>query len=318
MKDKIETRDKFIMNIRNMVSVLPKLGLVKKPNFHKDGISFIVPVKDEEKWIKPCILSIERVADEILVVDSSVEDNTTKIVEALAKRYDKIKHIRFYWEGVSAFALSCHIGLVNASYKWVFKWDSDFVAKNNEALMEWRSRLDHLDKNTYFVIDVPRINLEGDLLHHPKTCPFGIYEARVFTWSPELKWTLKDNYWEQVSGDSIWGHRFPPWYKILRWHDPYIFHCNIKNPRRMLMRMFWMDYMINRDDRFQSLEAYTAYRVQKDWHMSLEEAQVKAIESLKKDLIPYDKARFGDLPEILTHHTSESDEITENVRQFSA
>ena len=79
MKDKIEMRDKFIMNIRNMLSVLPKLGLVKKPNFHKDGISFIVPVKDEEKWIKPCILSIERVADEILVVDSSVENSTTSI-----------------------------------------------------------------------------------------------------------------------------------------------------------------------------------------------------------------------------------------------
>jgi hypothetical protein len=82
--------------------------------------------------------------------------------------------------------------------------------------------------------------------------------------------------------------------------------------------MFWMDYMINRDDRFQSLEAYTAYRVQKDWHMSLEEAQVKAMESLKKDLIPYDKARFGDLPEILTHHASERNKFTENVRQSSA
>jgi glycosyltransferase involved in cell wall biosynthesis len=256
-------------------------------------------VKDEEKWIEPCILSIECVADEIIVVDSSVEDNTTKIVETLAKRYDKIKHIRFYWTGANASALSKHLGLVNASYKWVFMWDGDYVAKSTESLMEWRSRLNRLDKKEYFVIDIPRINLEGDLLHHPKNCPFGIYEARLFTWSPELKWALKVNYWEQVSGDSIWGHRFPPWYKIVRWHEAYIFHCNIKSPKRMLMRMFWADYMINKENRIQSLEAYTAYRVQKDWHMSLEEAQAKAIENLKKDLIPYDNARFGDLPKIL-------------------
>jgi len=299
LKDKIETGDKVILTVRNVLSVLPKLGLVKKPRFHKEGISFIVPVKDEEQWIKPCILSIVNVADEIIVVDSSIEDNTTEIVESLAKSYDKIKHIRFYWQGANAFALSCHIGLVSANYKWVFKWDSDFVAKSTDALTEWKARLDRLDKDKYFVIDIPRINLEGDLQHHPKNCPFGIYEARLFTWSPELKWALKDNYWEQVSGDSIWGHRFPPWYKILRWHDPYIFHCNIKSPKRMLMRMFWMDYMLTKENRFPSLEAYTAYRVQKDWNMNLEEAQKKASAMLMQNFIPYDKARFGDLPEIL-------------------
>jgi glycosyltransferase involved in cell wall biosynthesis len=57
------------------------------------------------------------VADEIIVVDSSVEDNTTKIVESLAEHNGKIKHIRFYWQGANAFALSCHIGLVSANYK---------------------------------------------------------------------------------------------------------------------------------------------------------------------------------------------------------
>jgi hypothetical protein len=32
--------------VRNALSVLPKLGIVKKPTFHKEGISFIVPVKE--------------------------------------------------------------------------------------------------------------------------------------------------------------------------------------------------------------------------------------------------------------------------------
>jgi glycosyltransferase involved in cell wall biosynthesis len=303
MKDTPESRDKLIIASRNVLSTLPKLGLVKKPNFHKEGASFIIPVKDEERWIKPCILSIEPVADEIIVVDGSVEDNTTGIVESLSKRFDKIKHIRFYWQGVNAFALSCHIGLVNASYKWVFKWDSDYVARSAESLMEWKNRLYRLDKKKYFVIDIPRINLEGDLFHQPKNCPFGIYEGRLFTWSPELKWALKDNYYsEQITGDSIWGHRFPPWYKILRWHEPYVFHCNIKSPKRMLMRMFWDDYVLSQDARFQSLQDYTAYRVNSEWHMSMEEAQKKVMDTHLQNLIPYDKSRFGDLPEILTEH----------------
>ncbi|MGD0071371.1 MAG: glycosyltransferase [Candidatus Bathyarchaeia archaeon] len=285
--------------LRSCLAVLPKLGLVKKPNFHKEGITFIIAVKDEEQWIKPCILSIEPVADEIIIVDSSIQDNTTNIIESLAKKCDKIKHIQFYCENVHAFALSLHIGLVNANYKWVFKWDGDFVAKSPEALMEWKDRLGRLDKKEYFVINLPRVNFEGDLKHQPKNCPFGIYEARLFTWSPELKWALKNNYWEQVCGDSVWGHRFPPWYRILRWREPYIFHCNIKNPKRMLMRMFLADYFIAKDPRFPSLLDYTIYRVKNDWHMSLSDAQNKIMNDNQKNLIPYGNDKYGELPVFL-------------------
>lgn len=299
MRDEIVTRDRVVLAIKNVISMAPKLGLLKKPKYHKDGVSFLVAVKDEERWIKPCIQSIQEVADEIIVVDSSVEDNTTKIVESLVASNDKIKHIKFYWGGSNAFALSLHIGLVSANYKWVFKWDSDLVAKSTSALQEWLGRLKHLDQSRYYVIDVPRINLEGDLQHQPRALPFGAYEGRLFTWSPELRWGLKENYYEQVSGDSIWGHRFPPWFNNLRWHEPYIFHCNIKSPKRMLARAFWGEYMIHKETRFANLEEYTAYRVRQDWGMSMEEGIAKMMAKIEEGLIPYDRARFGDLPEIL-------------------
>ena len=70
----------------------------------------------------------------------------------------------------------------------------------------------------------------------------------------------------------------------------------------MLMRKFWPDYMVKRENRFPSLEAYTEYRVQKDWSMNMEEAQKKAHNMLMQNLIPYDKARFGDLPQILADY----------------
>jgi len=299
LNDQLVFRDKVVLSIKNVVSAAPKLGLIKKPRYHKDGVSFLVAVKDEERWIKPCILSIQDVADEIIVVDSSVEDHTTEIVESLAAKNPKIKHMRFYGGGPFAFALALHIGLVNVSYKWVFKWDSDLVARNTECLKEWLGRLKHLDQDRYYVIDVPRINLEPDLKHQSKSLPFGAFEGRLFTWSPELRWGLKENYYEQVSGDSIWGHRFPPWFNNLRWYEPYIFHCNIKSPKRTLTRGFWGDYMMRKETQFKTLEEYTAYRVRKDWNMSMEEAQNKVLSDLMKDAEPYDKVRFGELPAVL-------------------
>ncbi|MCJ7470016.1 glycosyltransferase [Candidatus Bathyarchaeota archaeon] len=284
---------------RNTFTYMPRLGLKKKPDFQQEGISFIVPVKDEERWIGASLESIKEVADEIIVIDSSVEDSTTEIVTSMAENNSKIKHIRFYCPGPHAFALACHVGLVNVSYKWVFKWDSDFVGKSTEALYEWKNRLTSLNKDSYYVINLSAVNLNGDLKHQPKGALFKDPEVRIFTWSPELRWALKPNYWEQVTGDSIWGHRFPPWYRVLQWNELYIFHCDIKNPERMFMRQFWADYMIHKDKRFPNVKAYTEYRVRKDMNMTMEEAVQAFMDDLLEGLAPYDEKTFGELPKIL-------------------
>lgn len=299
MQDTITTRDKAILGARSVLSYLPKVGLKKKPNYHPYGVSFIVAVKDEERWIKPCIQSIANVADEIIVVDGSVRDKTTEIVTDLAQNNSKIKHMRLYWSSVNAFALSLHAGLVSASYKWIFKWDSDQVAKSPEAIQEWIDRLKKLDKNRYYVIDVARINLEGDLYHQPKNVPFSGYEGRLFTWSPDLRWAVKAGAAEQPSGDTIWGHRFPPWFTNLRWYEPYIFHCNIKDPKRMLTRLYWGDFVKFNETKFASLEEYTEYRVKKDLNLTMDQAIAKAMADIQQGLAPYDKARFGELPILL-------------------
>jgi glycosyltransferase involved in cell wall biosynthesis len=299
LQDTITTRDKAILGARSVLSYLPKVGLKKKPNYHPYGVSFIVAVKDEERWIKPCIQSISDVADEIIVVDGSVRDKTTEIVADLAKNNAKIKHMRLYWTAVNAFALSLHAGLVSASYKWVFKWDSDQIAKSPEAIQEWIDRLKKLDKNRYYVIDVARVNLEGDLYHQPKTVPFSGYEGRIFTWSPDLRWGVKAGMTEQPSGDTMWGHRFPPWFTNLRWHEPYVFHCNIKDPKRMLTRCYWGDFMKYNETKFVSLEDYTEYRVKKDLNLTMDQAVEKIMAEINQGLVPYDEARFGKLPKLL-------------------
>jgi len=298
LKDEIRFQDRIILAIRNVVSFAPKLRLIKKPRYHKDGVTFVVVVKDEERWIKTCLQSIQDAADEIIVVDSSVEDNTTKIVETLAADNKKIKHIKFYYNGPNAIALAHQIGLTCANYKWIFKWDSDDIAKSPQVLQEWIDRLKRLDPNRYYVIDVSRIHLKGDLEHQYRPKPFGSYEFRLFTWSPELRWGIVNTN-EHVIGDSIWGQRFPPWFKIMRWHEPYIFHCDIKSPKRSVIRKYWEDYMICKESRCTSLEEYATYRIHEEYGTSMEEAIKKEIEQMTKELCPYDKTQYGELPEQL-------------------
>ncbi|MDR2203079.1 MAG: glycosyltransferase family 2 protein [Nitrososphaerota archaeon] len=304
MKEELTFRDKVVLAARDVVSLAPKLGLMKKPNHHKNGVTFIVAVKDGEKWIKSCLLSILSAADEIIVIDSSVEDNTTKIVESLAVGNSKIRHVKLFYDGYDAIALALHIGVALARYRWLFRWDSDCVAKSPEVIQEWVDRLKNLNPCAYYAIDLCRVNLRVDIEHQPcsNSDQFEFNGVRIFTWHPSLRGILKDSIGlEQVVGDSVWGQRLPLFYKLIRWYEPYMFHCDIKSPKNSLLRKYWFDYMLegSKGARFKSLEEYTAYRVQQDEGLTMEEGIKKHMEFLLKDTMPYDKARFGDLPKLL-------------------
>jgi glycosyltransferase involved in cell wall biosynthesis len=286
--------------IRDVLSNMPKIGVIEKPRFNPEGISFVIPVKNEERTIEVCILSIMHVADEIIVVDSST-DSTPKIVSSLAKKYPKIKHIRFYCDDVNSFALQLNIGLTCVRYKWVFKFDADMVAK--EEIYKWKEKLSKLDKDKYYVVDCSYINLAGDIFHQPKGREFDGQEGKIFTWHPTLRWILKPNHAEQVIGDSFYGQRYPLFYKVIRFYESYIFHVNIKNPKRNLERCFWGDYLKFKGrfkgKSFNDLDKYVRFRIKNDWNVSYEEALIRVNNRIKNNLVPYDRKRFGDLPELI-------------------
>jgi glycosyltransferase involved in cell wall biosynthesis len=242
-------------------------------------------------------LSVEPLADEVIVVDSTDEDNTTNIIKELAEENNKIKHIIFQYEAPNSIAVACQIGLLNANYKWILKWEGDCILKF-KAVKEWKNRIEKLNKNKYYVISLRRINLEGDIYHQPKNYPLGTPEARLFTFSPDLRFLMKiteNTQAEQIMGNSVWGHRFPPWYSVITWNEPYIYHCNIKSTRRMLVRMFWRDYMkLNNTDL--TLEQYAEQKIAAEWHMTMQQAEQRVMEDLKQNLMPYDETRFGKLP----------------------
>lgn len=90
MKDILTTRDKIVYRIRDLCSTL-YFGKSVFP----EGVSFLVVVKDREDTIQKCLLSILPIANEVIVVDSSVKDSTSSIVKGLMPHFKSIKY--FYY-----------------------------------------------------------------------------------------------------------------------------------------------------------------------------------------------------------------------------
>jgi hypothetical protein len=57
--------------------------------------------------------------------------------------------------------------------------------------------------------------------------------------------------------------------------------------------------MAQKESRFATLDEYATYRIRQDEGISAEEGIKKAMEQIAKNIMPYDKARFGELPELL-------------------
>ena len=277
---------------------LPSIGLIQKPHrFREQGVSVKLPVKNEVNWIELSILSIIDFADEIVIVDSSTDD-TTDIIQRMADRYDKI---RWFYLPEERFVKACNLMLESTHYRWLIRWEGDFVARTTGefSIMRLRERIMNLDKDKYYTISLRALNLRGDLFHQPKNLPLSI-QRRLHTWSPELKYIQKGRF-EQIVGSNIWGKRAPLYYKRMTFNDVYVFHCDVKPARRMLFRRFWTDWMeLNDYTHFPQLEDYVKYRIKREWNVdNLEEAEKINMRELYSKLVPYDEEKFGDYPELL-------------------
>lgn len=98
-----------------------------KPN----GISVLIAAQNEQKTIKMSVESFLEFGDEIIIVTNGSTDGTREICSELVKEYPK--KVQFYDKPDlpdlyynRAFALS------KAKYRWIAKFDADFVAYNDE------------------------------------------------------------------------------------------------------------------------------------------------------------------------------------------
>jgi len=101
-------------------------------------ISVCMIVKNEEKYIKQCLDSINDIAYEIIIVDTGSEDNTISIV----KKYSKVKLYHHLWE--NNFSLHRNQSISYATGDWLLFIDADEELFGDKKQLS--SFLDKLDK----------------------------------------------------------------------------------------------------------------------------------------------------------------------------
>lgn len=283
--------------LRSFLSYLPSIGLVSKPTFREDGISAIIPTKNEE-WIEPSLRSLKHFADEVVVVDSSTDDTPNVIKRVAAEEELNLRLIR-YKENVNSIMSQgdtqvekLNIALQNTHYKWISKWHPDFIARTSGELniVHLREKILNLNNGRYFQVFPSILRLGLDLFHFAGV---STNEAHQFTYSPKLVFKNKGK-WQPLI--------VPRFYKSVRVKEIFIFHLTfVKSAEYLLCRRFRTDWReLNDYDRFPTLQEYTKYRVEKDWDIKdMKEVAAYNLMELCKSMAPYDKNRFGEYPKVL-------------------
>jgi glycosyltransferase involved in cell wall biosynthesis len=252
----------------------------------------MMTVKEEEDWIQKSIHSIVGVADEIVVVDNGSEDATPRILEKLSQECPvSLRTFRFDREDYCA---AVNYTLEHTRYKWILRWPGDFIARTSgdNSISKLVDRIRALDPKRYYCIWLGPVSLDGDLFHQIPQEEVEL-EPLCFAYSPAL-------HYEQVGRFEVL--QVPWYYRRLEWRELYFFHMRyVKPARRILYRFFWTEWMSLPDKtRFPSLDLYVRHRIKEVFGTSdLNEATRRRIQDLGKELVPYDKARFGEYPTII-------------------
>lgn len=97
-------------------------------------LSVVIITFNEEKNIERCLLSVEGIADDIVVLDSFSSDLT----ESICKKY-KVNFISRKWEGYSA---SKNFANAQAKHDWILSLDADEVLSDElkKSILELKAK----------------------------------------------------------------------------------------------------------------------------------------------------------------------------------
>ena len=82
-------------------------------------LSVCMIVRDEEKYLKQCLDSINSIADEIIIIDTGSKDNSIQIAES----FPKVKLYHHPWE--DNFSLHRNQSISYATGDWLLFIDAD-------------------------------------------------------------------------------------------------------------------------------------------------------------------------------------------------
>ena len=111
-------------------------------------ISAVIITKNSENTIRNCIISLQGVVDEILVIDSGSLDSTIKIAHELGS-----KVVETEWKG---YGLTKNLGHELASNPYILSLDSD-----EELSIDLKKEIKHLKHSLNGYYEIKRLNRFG-------------------------------------------------------------------------------------------------------------------------------------------------------------
>lgn len=256
------------------------------------GVSAIVRVKDEAEWLETSIRSIQNFADQIVIGDNGSADETPEILEKLQKDLqDQMIVVRKPELDIKDLTNAL---IERTRFRWVIRWDADFVARTDgsQAISHLREWLFDLDPRRCVCAYIRMIELCGDLFHQ-RTKTASRADCHCFTYSDNLRYI-----YDRVGFEAP---KIPRWYRILRYEIPTFFHLDVKPLERMFLSSLWKRYLTDPErHRYPVFGVYVERELKERWEgKGIHDAASLWAVSAFRDLVPYDRDRFGDYPALI-------------------
>ena len=154
-------------------------------------ISIIIPIYNEEKYIKECILSIMQcdydIAQmEILLVDGMSEDGTREIIRQLQQRYTCIALIDNP-QKIAPVAMNLGIKEAKGEYLFIVSAHASYTKSYFTKLVEQIQRLDADCVGGVLKTDVKNHSVKADAIKEVLSHPLGVGNASFRTGSTQIR-----------------------------------------------------------------------------------------------------------------------------------
>lgn len=270
----------------------------------KKGISVLLPTQNEESIVRLSILSFLDFADEIIVVDNGSIDNTKEIVRKLEKKYEKVKF--FDKPKIQDLYQNRQFALLQSNYRWICRFDSDFVAytSGTRDIRKLRNYILKLPQGLIpKVISLKYLNLGIDFWHI-RLCDFSMKNKIKVIAGPRMSIY---EYFPFLTFAKF-GEReyvgFQIFLKNIIIKPVYIFHCIIKSKRDFFLRSERANWRKTNDfSKYPTLLSYVKFIIQKKYNTyNIEEA----LELFSKNVLykkgyyeKYDSDKYLPYPQLI-------------------
>jgi len=299
-----------------------RLNVTRDKTPLKMGISAVVAMKNEEYTLPFCLESLVGFADQIIIIDNGSEDRSLQLANKFKTEFGHHVEVDII-EMPGALLGDCREAGLNATrYQWHLRWDADMIAHTDGEFDMKKLKKKALQDMTPRTIQLPRINLSGDLFHVDKQKDWDEGE-------PILIWFNSDICYQEFGKfDSV---RVPKYFIQLKENVNYYFHCQgLKSDINLIHRFhyfIWREkYNLFADsDRPNNIESFDKFVKERNLFLfdtnELCKLKYRYQRQCVQNFAKLNTSKFGDFPKVLRKEINKKEQrfeiIYKNGRIFN-